>query len=722
MELPVVDWQTHARRKWLQLSTQEKGRFSAESDLKESFSACWSLLQQEEEEILERLCSDLSAGKEPRAVLFYKEEGNKRFGRKQYTAAAALYSKAISHGTPGTEDIAVCFANRSAVFFHLGHYSACLEDIDRAQEHGYPERLRSKILQRQANCLQNLKQSDISTNKSHRTARKSNMNHTRQELKGNPQLSNSSSSLQLHYSASKGRHLLACEDIALGELLICEDAYVHVIIPARDANTKTNTWDVSITNCDVFCHHCLLRTLAPLPCRSCSLARYCSSECMDQAWEHYHGTECSMSGLLLALGVFCHTALRTVLLTGYRQVVKVFLDETLARDELCAVDRPHSSDYKSLVRLLSHSEHHTGEHKFLCALTSAALCKTLAIGLPRSTRTSPPTDDPALLDDEAHEVQILGSAILLHMLQLHCNAQAVTAIHEEYEESTTSLVARSDSSRLATAIFPVLSLLNHSCDPNTSVSFQGRSVMVRASRAIRKGEEVLHCYGPHKFRMKSEKRQTLLKDQYFFTCRCDACTLEQTLTDDTFSDFCCLKCHSLLKGNDELQCVNNSCAHRFRRDEILSRLQNLQRAVHKAQDQLQNNHLDAAIKRLTSCLSEGKAFLSQNHMLFGQIMDHLAQAETSRGDWAAAAKHLRKSIQLVSQRYGSSSIEVGHELFKLAQILFNGREVDDAMGIILRARDVLSVHYGPDNSMVQELQEMRTCLLEIPGMRIVWEN
>ncbi|KAM4045315.1 SET and MYND domain-containing protein 4 [Anomaloglossus baeobatrachus] len=124
MELPVADWQDYAHRKWLQISSHEKGQFSPESDLKESFDACWSLLQQEEEEILERLCSDLSVGKEPRAVLFFKEEGNKRFGRKQYTAAAVLYSKAISHGAPGTEEIAVCFANRSAVLFHLGHYSS----------------------------------------------------------------------------------------------------------------------------------------------------------------------------------------------------------------------------------------------------------------------------------------------------------------------------------------------------------------------------------------------------------------------------------------------------------------------------------------------------------------------------------------------------------------------------------------------------------------------
>lgn len=77
--------------------------------------------------------------------------------------------------------------------------------------------------------------------------------------------------------------------------------------------------------------------------------------------------------------------------------------------------------------------------------------------------------------------------------------------------------------RIATAIFPTLSLLNHSCCPNTSLVFstgaaadpcgsqesvglnqrligeghQGRgvTVTVRAARVITPGEEILHCYG-----------------------------------------------------------------------------------------------------------------------------------------------------------------------------------------------------------------------------------
>ncbi|KAM5182307.1 SET and MYND domain-containing protein 4 isoform 1-T2 [Mantella aurantiaca] len=734
MELPVVEWQDCAHKKWSQLPTCEKAKFSAISGLLESFTACWTQLQQEEEELLERLCCDLSVGKEPRAVLFYKEEGNKRFGRKQYTAAAVLYSKAISHGNPGTEEISICFANRSAVLFHLGHYSECLEDIDRAQEHGYPERLKSKVLQRQAECLQKLKQSGVSGIRLPSTESISLTDPTRelaadvvcdrlQELKldRNLQLSNASSSLTMQFGSSKGRHLVASQDIAHGDLLIQEEAYVSVIIPDRKPFSSKTTWDVSITNCDLYCHHCLQRTLSSLPCHQCSFARYCSLNCRDEAWKGYHYVECSLGSRLLALGVFCHTALRTILLTGLREVSEVFhkaLDvKNEAQDNIKGTtsNALYGSNYKSFFKLQAHLEFHKAEQKFLCGLTSAAVCKKLCLDLLKSREASS-LNVEATAEVGQSDMYIIGSAILYHMLQLHCNSQAVTVLQQESEESAASLVESNKFSRLATAVFPVLSLLNHSCEPNTTVSFQGRCAMVRACRTIRRGEEVVHCYGPHKLRMGFEERQKLLKDQYFFVCQCKACTEEQGATVKALCDFCCEKCHAGLEGEDILRCVNVSCSHTVRRQQLVLRLQNLQQAVHKAGEHLQGNHTDVAVGLLMACLSEASEFLSKNHMSFGKIFDQLAQAEASRGDWAAAARHLKKSIQNVKQHYGASSLEVGHELFKLAQILFNGCIVADAMTTIVRAQHILCLHYGADHCLVQELNEMKTCLLELPGM------
>ncbi|XP_063306007.1 SET and MYND domain-containing protein 4 isoform X3 [Pelobates fuscus] len=453
MEYPVQEWQDYAHKKWLHLPSAVKIQFSASSDLAESFMVCWSQLQQEEEEVLEKLCSDLSVKKEPHAVLFYKLEGNKRFGRKQYTAAAVLYSKAISHASPDNEEMAVCFANRSAVLFHLAHYSECLEDIERAKEHGLPDRLKCKILQRQTECLQRLKESTT---------------------------------------------------------------------------------------------------------------------------------------------------------------------------------------------------------------PSASSSKT--------------------------------------------------------EMADYSPVESQKSSRLATAVFPVLSLLNHSCNPNTSVSFQGRFVTVRASRPIQKGEEVAHCYGPHKSRLPIEERQKLLMAQYFFTCRCEACT-EELGSTDKLTDFCCPKCQSPLKGEAELHCLTVTCLQRSRRDQLLLRLQRLEHTVDIAKEQVHRNHIETSIRMLKSCLSEGEKFLSPNHILLGEISDQLAQAEASKGDWRAAAVHLTRSVQHVELRYGSCSLELGHELFKLAQILFNGCEVADAMNTILRAQQILSMNYGTDHNLVRELQEMKACLLQLPGIQ-----
>lgn len=44
----------------------------------------------------------------------------------------------------------------------------------------------------------------------------------------------------------------------------------------------------------------------------------------------------------------------------------------------------------------------------------------------------------------------------------------------------------------------------------------------------------------------------------------------------------------------------------------------------------------------------------------------------SVGDWNNAASHLERSAVAIGSQYGEDSIELGRQLFKLAQLHFNG--------------------------------------------------
>ena len=58
----------------------------------------------------------------------------------------------------------------------------------------------------------------------------------------------------------------------------------------------------------------------------------------------------------------------------------------------------------------------------------------------------------------------IGSLLLRHIQQLVCNAHAITEV-KVTEPGEQTLVQETSQVRVATAIYPTASLMNHSCDP-----------------------------------------------------------------------------------------------------------------------------------------------------------------------------------------------------------------------------------------------------------------
>ncbi|NWI56984.1 SMYD4 protein, partial [Calyptomena viridis] len=792
MALPVPEWRGRASRRWAALDPALRERLAAAS-LHDAARLSCDLLRTEEEAALVQLCRRVCVSKEPSAAGFYREQGNREFGQRRYQVAVRLYSKAASHEPPGSPEMSICFANRSAALFHLGHFEVCLEDIARAESHGYPDRLLPKVLLRKAECLLCLGRSQdaadalsvveskiaiggLMTSPADQTLLKK-LSQLKVKLRekercpepareacgdiqGKPEIweendsiSGASSSLSLNFDTERGRHLVASQDIMPGQSLLKEEAFVSVLCPGEGLllqDSSETSWDTGVTNADLYCHRCLRRLLASVPCQGCSYAKYCSQDCADMAWEQYHRTECSLGALLLTLGVFCHVALRTVLLAGFAEVSRLVewshsgdkdphnpkarckcLSEAPdagagARGILgCNNSGQYQSSYQAVFHLLPHTEQHSPEDKFLCMLSVVAVCKQLQeAGLEAALlnqdspeQWSKPETSEKTLDELSPELKTVAEAMLRHVLQLQCNAQAITVMQELGPGN--GAVVNKKPVRLATAFFPVLSLLNHSCCPNTSVSFSGTAATVRASQPIPRGQEIFHCYGPHQCRMTVTERQQLLS-QYFFECHCRACLDE--LESDVKSvvsmrnSFCCPNCQAPMQGEEDVLCCSNeACATSVSRESLSRRFRDLQQQIKKALDLLRDGRADQAIKMLLKCQMDAGNFLSPEHLLMGEMEDSLAQVYATLGKWQEAARHLKKSIDIVEMHHGPSSIEIGHELFKLAQILFNGFAVSEALSTIQRAEEILSVHYGPQSAQIQELQEMKTCLSELPS-------
>ena len=111
-----------------------------------------------------------------------------------------------------------------------------------------------------------------------------------------------------------------------------------------------------------------------------------------------------------------------------------------------------------------------------------------------------------------HSNQPSASSILKALLQIHINGLAVVPAQHAGAKD-----------RIALAVYPTASLVNHSCQPNVALQFDGALLTARALEPLQPGNPVLHCYGPQKGSLITPLRRQQLQEQYHFLCRCRAC-------------------------------------------------------------------------------------------------------------------------------------------------------------------------------------------------------
>ncbi|XP_073334868.1 SET and MYND domain-containing protein 4 [Pagrus major] len=768
MDLPCVQWQDHVAQKWTALDPDQKEHFTSLLEIDDVFKYTLTLTTQDDLDFVQSISAGVQ--KDTQQAAKCRERGNSSFKIRDYTAAALHYSQGVCFAPLSSEQLSLCYANRSAALYHLQHYQASLDDIDKALKNGYPSHLLHKLEDRRSQCLKHLS-ADQNAREDHHNPASKNQKGLQNE---GPLTFGICPQAAASFSLEKGRHLVATEGVAAGEVILNDRPYSFVLIPGMEEvtgmggrqNTERGVFRVEHRRC----HRCLIETLCPVPCEGCSYSRYCSTSCQRDAWEEHHRWECPLGADLMVMGVMSQLALRVTLKAGLKNI-RMARDPI--RDKNTKLDRQssdsdpcHSShygdSYLSVFHLLHHLNRHSPALRFLCAVTVATLYLKLSkagptplpwdLGRPSGANGQSTEEEGA---DRSSELWLLGSAVLRHFLQLRCNAQAIIMLQDI--GAANSPVQSSKEIRIATALFPTLSLLNHSCCPNTSLAFStgasadpsssvvsaelsesvaedrstacGVTVTVRAAKVITPGQEILHCYGPHRSRMATQERQRLLREQYYFLCQCEACSLQQEEEEGTEgrqertaaggslheSSLLCSKCKgSLIKSSGGrgigFTCSQSSCGHRTSSSEVSNRLQEIRVDLEKAVELMERERPDEALRLLRKTQCQSGLILAETHPLQGELADATARAYATMGDWKNAASHLERSTVAIGSQYGEDSIELGHQLFKLAQLHFNGGARGPALSVIPKVRRLLCLHCGPRSHELQELQAMENCL------------
>lgn len=184
----------------------------------------------------------------------YRLIGNEYYQASSFFDALELYNKSLCHAIPSTEDFAMGFANRSAVYFELKEFVACKENIEMAITVGYPRRKLKTLQDRLERCQQQIEL--LKCNPQTETIK----HFFKLSHPSNEKIPYIIDGIELRESDEYGRHLITTRKLNAGDIIAIEKPFFKYI-----------TNEARFTHCA----NCLKsEKLNLLPCKKCNFSKY----------------------------------------------------------------------------------------------------------------------------------------------------------------------------------------------------------------------------------------------------------------------------------------------------------------------------------------------------------------------------------------------------------------------------------------------------------------
>lgn len=413
----------------------------------------------------------------------YRNRGNKSFSKKQDLEALCFYTNALSHADT-TKLLSLAYANRSAVLYSLKKYEKCLVDIERAFDAGYDDDLRPKLEKRKELCIEALKNVRVFDGDfNEEEARQKMFEMSDKRMDGVPC---ASASLQISYSPTMGRCVLAAEDILPGQVLAVENPYLTSL--GKD-QLKTR------------CYYCCTLNDTMIPCPECSSVMFCDENCLTKSWHLRHKFECPIMSRLVTMN-FNKIELLSLRVLLQARCQHLSWDDFFETIDLAEkVDDPklkgfvnengapiYDSKYYSSIHMFeTNLDKRDNSDVFHRCIAAAALLDMLNIYTDFFEDCHMAADLTTL--DENEHLWRAGGLMFHHNMTSASNMHSITALTEVSPNSYMT------DTNFASGAYAFLSLINHSCCPNVGRVHHGTTIMMIALRPINKGQQIFDNYG-----------------------------------------------------------------------------------------------------------------------------------------------------------------------------------------------------------------------------------
>lgn len=267
------------------------------------------------------------------------------------------------------------------------------------------------------------------------------------------------------------------------------------------------------------------------------------------------------------------------------------------------------------------------------------------------------------------------------------------------------------------ALYQRASMVNHHCEPNCLVVFEGSVLEVRTLQDLKKGDELLITY--IETLATTERRRDMLMEQFRFHCMCRKC--EDPYSDQVLRCILCPKCSC----NGHLKNVSGGTARctlcGLERSTTDALWEKFTAAEEKAETLLEsaNEHRSQEKWRdmllcAEKCLE--LPYLHPSHFAMLRARNVAMDAHIELQNWQEALRYGEDNLEAYRHQYQFNHPSVGVQLMRVGKLYNYLGKVSEALQMFKQAMDIISVTHATQHPLHQALSELLiSCQMELRG-------